>query len=307
MSSILLFALLVAQPAQSDAGPAEGDSAAKSQRVRVVEAPFEIHGCQMNHAHAKPDNDPDVIDIREVLDADGPLILPKTSRVRIGEAIWSPIAKAPNRKFKDGAYLWLSLKGTQTAGSEACHAIGQPLTYLERDSDGNLHIRRAMYRIPEDASPREGGGIQATFFAFFEGGEADEKEGAMPVLLFAKLLEGDQEVKEAFTPPHNDQEWADDEGLEFVSRATVGSDGKSVTLDPYCAKLVQVVKREKVAGVRLPVGKPTVVVDRIIVKLDLTPDTMALMHIPSEKQREGGHPLVLVVTAEVLEPAPAGH
>ena len=47
------------------------------------------------------------------------------------------------------------------------------------------------------------------------------------------------------------------------------------------------------------VGKPTVVVDRIITEFGLTPDTMALIHVPSEEEREGGNPLVLVVTAEV--------
>lgn len=303
MNPILLSALLVAQLAQADAGPAPGRVSPKSQRrIKIVEAPFEIHSCQMNHAHAKPDDGPDVIDIREVLASDKPLIVPKSSQLRIGEALWSPTAKAPYRKFKNGARSWSRMTIDQPSGRRGSpHAMGQRLTYMERDSDGNLHIRRASFRIPKDASPREGGGIKATFFTFFEWAETDDgKESTLPVSLFLKLLQGDKDVEEFFTKPLNDQQQVDDEGLEFESLATLGPDGRSVTLDPYCVKLVQVVDREKVPGISLPVGKPTVVVDRIITRFVLTPDSMALIHIPSEKEREGGHPLLLVVTAAAV-------
>ncbi|MEM0924663.1 MAG: hypothetical protein AAGJ83_01365 [Planctomycetota bacterium] len=88
------------------------------------------------------------------------------------------------------------------------------------------------------------------------------------------------------------------EGLWLVSKATEATQ-KGVLLSPYRAVLNEVVRREKVKDIPMPVGKPTVLSEEIEKKLRLGPGSMALLAVPSITNREGNNRLVVLITASI--------
>lgn len=86
------------------------------------------------------------------------------------------------------------------------------------------------------------------------------------------------------------------EGLWLVSKATEASE-KQVLLKPYRAVLNQIVRREKVKDVPLPVGRPTVLSEQTERDLTLTPETMAILALPRAETQNDDDRIVIVITA----------
>ena len=283
-----------------------------STKLQITERVFEID--RVSLAQGKRIVPEGIIDVRSLLSAERPVKLAESAKVQVGDAVYQLSEHIKKKPGGGDIHTWgnISMHSNASKLGSTTHGIGTEICFLDVSPINGLLPMVGIYRVAKSA-PKRMEGESATFLAamvrmlpievrYPKEGEVIE-EFAVPISTVAKIATGDPSLKGFLTGPEDpDQILVGLHGLEFSFSYAIEED--KVRLSQYRYLLSQIVDREDLPGLALDAGKPTIVVDGDTIDIEFLHDEMVVIHLTSQQERDGGNPLLLVLTSELLHEKP---
>ena len=291
-----------------------GETAEK--QIRITERVFEVDRISLvGERHEGAEN---VIDVRDLLASETPVTLGRATRIQVGESVY-PLTEAIDRRSgRSDLQTWGSVSlrsklGKQNQGTT--HGIGTEICFLDISALNGLLPMVGIYRVEGSAKKRMEGHPTKLLHAMIrmlpievrypKKGEVVE-EFAFPISTVAKIVTEDESMRGFLggeqDSDQQDPQWVDVgmHGLEFSFEYSSQRDG-TIRMSRYRYLLSQIIEREELPGLALDAGKPTIVVDGDTVDLEFSTDQLVAIHLTSQQERDGGNPLLLVLTSEIVD------
>ena len=294
-----------------------GETPAK--QVRITERVFEIDRLALVGESQKPPEG--VVDVRTLLSSKSPVILKETTKIQIGDSAYRLTETIKGKKNRSSIFTWGSVSFRSNSGKQnltTTHGIGTEICFLDVSRLNGLLPMVGVYRVDGNGAKRLEG--QSTTFVHamirmlpieIRYPKKDEvvEEFAFPISTVGKILTNDPSMR-GFLTGNQESNQRDPggidvslHGLEFSFTYSIDDDS-TVSLSQYRYLLSQIVDREELPGLALNAGRPTIVVDGDTVDIEFSKDELVAIHLTSEQERNGGNPLLLVLTAEAVESRP---
>jgi hypothetical protein len=283
-----------------------------SKTLRISEHVFEIDRVSLAQQEQKvPEG---VVDVRSLLSSKLPVTLEKSAEVQVGDSVYQLSKDIQKKQGGSDIHTWgnVSMRANAEKRGTTTHGIGTEICFLDVSPINGLLPMVGIYHVAEDA-PKRLEGEPTTFLAgmvrmlpievrFPKEGELVE-EFAVPLSTVVKVAKNDPSLKGFLTEPEDPRQIVVGlHGLEFSF--SYWTDEDKVHLSQFRYLLSQIVDREKLPGLALDAGKPTIVVDGGTVDIEFSHNEMVVIHLTSEQERDGGNPLLLVLTSELVNENP---